>query len=114
VLFSVGLFLSGKGEFLMKNKLKKFLDTQTKGVTNSVPGTMTALVGGYVVYLAVQMIMTALKGETSMSLWLTVLLASIMGIVGLLACALGAYVFYVGWQREKKNKAKSDDQNKQD
>jgi len=85
----------------MKTKLQEFLKQQSQGVNNSVRGTIMAMVGGYVIYLAVQMLLTMAHGETTMSPALTIILAALLCIGGILVFALGAYIFYIGWQREK-------------
>lgn len=97
----------------MINKVKEFLTRQAQDTNNSVRGTIMAMVGGYVVYLAVEMLLTALKGDTAMSLGLTVVLAALMGVAGVLVCALGAYIFYVGWQREKAAEPPQEDRDRQ-
>jgi len=93
----------------MKTKLKAFLQLQAKDANNSVRGTIMAMVGGYVVYLAIQMIQTTLQGDTTMSLALTIVLSALMILAGILVFALGAYIFWIGWQREKAARSPSEE-----
>ena len=82
------------------NKLKKFLDSK-KQEAGSTKGTLVALVGGYLVYLGIQMLVDTKSGVSSMSMGLTILFMTLMIIAGITVFAYGAWLFWTGWKKEK-------------
>jgi flagellar basal body-associated protein FliL len=56
---------------------------------------MLVVVGGYVLYMAYRMVKNTLSGESSMSMTTTVILAVVMGLLGLGVLAYSGYVFYL-------------------
>jgi flagellar basal body-associated protein FliL len=62
---------------------------------NNTHVTMLVVVGGYVLYMAYRMVKNTLSGESSMSMTTTVILAVVMGLVGLAVLAYSGYVFYL-------------------
>jgi uncharacterized membrane protein YebE (DUF533 family) len=62
---------------------------------NNTHVTMLVVVGGYVLYMAYRMVKNTLSGESSMSMTTTVILAVVMGLLGLGVLAYSGYVFYL-------------------
>lgn len=69
-------------------KLKELLN-QTLPRNNSAQATMMAVIGGYLVYLAYEMVRDTISGVSSMSMTTTVILAGIMALCGLIVLAYG-------------------------
>ena len=82
-------------------KIRSFLADQAEKA-NSTRGTLIAIVGIYIAYLGYQMLGDTKSGASSMSMPLTIALMVIMGIIGIAVFAYGAFLFWTGWQREKK------------
>ena len=72
---------------------------------------LLAVIGGYLVYLAYQMVRDTLAGASAMSLTTTVVLAGLMALAGLAVLGYGAFEGLKAWRRakEKRDGASSDE-----
>ena len=85
----------------MKN-FRKFLDRQAERA-DSTRGTLVAVVGGYIIYLGIQMLDDTKSGASSMGMTETLVLMCVMILAGALVFAFGAFLFWSGWKRERAN-----------
>ena len=95
------------------NKLKAFLSSQAEKA-NSTRGTLVAIVGIYIAYLGYQMLGDTRSGASAMSMPVTVLFMVLLGISGIVVFAYGAFLFWTGWQKEKKNLKENDNNQEED
>ena len=65
---------------------------------NSTHATLLAVIGGYLIYMAYQMVRDTLSGVSSMPLTTTVILAGLMGLAGL---GIIGYALYT-WRANAK------------
>lgn len=65
---------------------------------NSTHATLLAVIGGYLIYMAYQMVRDTLSGVSSMPLTTTVILAGLMGLAGL---GIIGYALYT-WRASAK------------
>lgn len=90
----------------MANNLKELLNRPLpRG--NATHATMLAVVGGYLMYMAWQMVQNTLSGNSTMSMTTTVILAAIMALLGLGAISYGIFMWYRGVKADKKNAGQS-------
>lgn len=82
----------------------KELLTGTLPRNNSAHATMIAVIGGYLIYLAYQMVRDTLSGASSMSMTTTVILAGIMALCGLGVIAYGIWVWRRGVKASQQTK----------
>lgn len=80
---------------MAKSEKKKKRYNYQMQKANNTHVTMLVVVGGYVLYMAYRMVKNTLSGESSMSMTTTVILAVVMGLVGLAVLAYSGYVFYL-------------------
>ena len=62
---------------------------------NSTHATLLAVIGGYLIYMAYQMLRDTLSGVSSMPLTTTVILAGLMGLAGLGIIGYALYTWRV-------------------
>ncbi len=65
-------------------------------------GALMVILGGYLVYMAWQMVQNTLKGISEMSMTTTVILAAVMALAGLAVVAYGGILLHRAWLEEKK------------
>lgn len=82
-------------------KLKELLN-QTLPQNDTAHATMIAVIGGYLVYLAYQMVRDTLSGASSMSMTTTVILAGVMALCGLAVIACGFRMWRKGEAAKKE------------
>lgn len=90
------------------NRFKEALLSQSER-TSSTRGSIIALVGAYIIYMAFQMLKNTRTGASSMSMRLTVILMAVMIIAGLAVIAYGVFLFWEGWKRERANIPKDEE-----
>lgn len=81
--------------------LKELLN-QTIPQNNGTHATLIAVIGGYLVYLAYQMVRDTLSGASSMSMTTTVILAGAMALCGLAVVAYGFRLWRKGEKAKKE------------
>lgn len=85
----------------MANDLKAFLSRPLpRG--DSTHATLLAVIGGYLVYMAYQMVRDTLSGASSMSLSLTLLLAGLMAVCGLAVIGYGVWMWRANVKAARK------------
>lgn len=89
----------------MANNLKELLN-QPLPRGSSTHAALLAAIGGYLIYMAYQMVCNTLNGESTMSMTTTVILAAVMGLGGLGAVGYGVYLW---WGGRKKGEDPADD-----
>ena len=82
-------------------KLKELLN-QTIPQNAGAHATMIAVIGGYLVYLAYQMVRDTLSGASTMSMTTTVILAGVMALCGLAVMAYGFRLWRKGEAAKKE------------
>lgn len=82
-------------------RFKELLNEQAKRATGA-RGAIVTVVGGYFIYMALQMLKNTKSGASSMSMPLTVTLMCVMLLAGGLVIAYGGFLFLSGWNNEKK------------
>lgn len=80
-------------------KLREILNRQAERANGS-RGILTAVVGGYFGYMAVQMYKNTAGGKSTMSMPVTVFFMILMIIVGLALIAYGVFLFLAAWKRQ--------------
>lgn len=75
----------------MKNDKKSIFNTQLN-MDGTTHGTLLVVIGGYLVYMAYQMVRDTLNGASSMSLTTTVILAGLMALAGLAVLGYGVFM----------------------
>lgn len=81
-------------------KLKELLN-QTLPRNDSAHATLLAVIGGYMIYLAYQMVQDTLSGVSEMSMTTTAILAGVMAL-----CGLGVLAYGIRTWRKTKNAAR--------
>ena len=74
----------------MAKNLKALFD-QPLSQNNSTHATLLAVIGGYLIYMAYEMVQNTLTGKSTMSMTTTVIAALIMALAGLGTIAYGVY-----------------------
>ena len=90
------------------NKLKAFLASK-KQEAGSTKGTLVAVVGGYIVYLGFQMLQDTKSGVSSMGMGQTIAFMVLLVLAGAIVFAYGAWLFWVGWKKEKEAMKESEE-----
>lgn len=85
------------------SKDKKSIFNMQLNMDGTTHATLLVVIGGYLVYMAYQMIRDTLGGISSMSLTTTIILAGLMALAGL------AVVGYGAWMALKAIKAKKNE-----
>jgi len=89
----------------MAKNLKALFD-QPLSQNNSTHATLLAVIGGYLIYMAYEMVQNTLTGKSTMSMTTTVIAALIMALAGLGTIAYGVYTWRAG---SKQQEAPSED-----
>lgn len=87
----------------MKNDKKSIFNTKLN-MDGTTHATLLAVIGGYLVYLAYQMVRDTLIGASSMSLTTTVILAGLMALAGLAVVGYGVFMALKAMKAEKNEK----------
>ena len=77
-------------------------------IQNRNRAMLLALVGGYVIYLAYEMMRDELAGKSSMAMWLCILLVILMGAAGIAVLILAWKVYRT---KEPEEDEKAEDPN---
>lgn len=91
----------------MENNLKDLLN-QPLPKNASAHATMLLVIGGYLVYLAYQMVRDTMSGASSMSMTTTVILAGIMALCGLGVMGYGFLCWRAGVKEKQKDGQQED------
>ncbi|MDD6022775.1 MAG: hypothetical protein PUC06_00850 [Oscillospiraceae bacterium] len=82
----------------MNDKKHSFLNSKLpKG--NGTHASLVCIVGAYILYMGYRMIQNTKTGHSEMSMTMTLVLASIMALVGLVVVAYGILIWYGIWKR---------------
>ena len=85
----------------MANKLKELL-SQPLPQNNSSHATLIAVIGGYLIYMAYEMVQSTLTGKSSMSMTVTVITALIMALAGLGTIGYGVYLWRAASKQQEE------------
>lgn len=89
----------------MANDLKELLNRRLpKG--DATHAALLAAVGGYLIYMAYQMVRDTLSGASSMSLTMTVVLGGIMALCGLAVIGYGIWMWRANIKAARKAEKK--------
>lgn len=92
----------------MANDLKELLSRPLpRG--DSTHATLLAVIGGYLIYMAYQMVRDTLSGASSMSLSLTLLLGGIMAVCGLAVIGYGIWMWRANVKAARKAQEQEDE-----
>jgi len=84
----------------MANKLKELL-SQPLPQGNSTHATLIAVIGGYLIYMAYEMVQNTLNGRSTMSMTTTVITAVIMALAGLGTIGYAVYLWRAGSKKQE-------------
>ena len=91
----------------MANYLKELLNRPLpRG--NATHASLMAVVGGYLIYMAYQMVQNTLSGASSMPMSTTGILAGIMGLCGLGAIGYAVYLWRAAVKKTAEDAGESD------
>lgn len=82
---------------------KKNIFNMPLNMNSGTHAALLVVIGGYLVYLAYQMVRDTLSGASSMSMTTTVILAGLMALAGLAVVGYGAWSWFSGRKAEKKS-----------
>ena len=88
-------------------KLKKLLAKLPEA--GAAQGGLMAIVGGYLIYMAFQMLRDTRSGVSSMSLQLTVVLMILMILCGIAVLAYGGSGIYREWKKQNTTGLQSEE-----
>ena len=91
----------------MANNLKNLLN-QPLPKNTSAHAAMLLVIGGYLVYLAYQMVRDTMSGVSSMSMTTTVILAGIMALCGLGVMGYSFLCWYAGMKEKQRDGQQED------
>lgn len=82
----------------MNDKKNSFLNSKLpKG--NGTHASLVCIVGAYILYMGYRMIQNTKSGHSDMSMTMTLVLAGIMALIGLVVVAYGILIWYGIWKR---------------
>ena len=85
----------------MSKNIKDILNTKLE-MNGSTHGTLLAVIGAYLMYLAYGMVRDTLSGLSSMNMTTTVILAGIMGLAGLVVLYIGGREGLKAWHDSRR------------
>ena len=85
----------------MSKDKKSIFNTQLN-MSPSPHATLLVVIGGYLVYLAYQMVRDTMSGVSAMSMTTTAILAGLMALAGLAVFGYGAWEALRSWKATKE------------
>lgn len=77
---------------------------------NSTHATLLAVVGSYLIYMAYSMVKNTLTGASTMSMTATVILAAVMGLIGLAVIGYAGWMWWAGYKASKEKKGETEEE----